>query len=265
MLLRRIARPLLATTFIVDGVNTLLHPEPLAKDLANNPIATKISTDPARPVQVIAASQISGGILLAFGKVPRISALILAAASLPVLLTQQDFWAEQDPDRRSAKRVGFLKDAGLLGGLMLATADTEGKPSLGWRGKRAAHTAAQTISATLPLSSPSTRENVAQYAHDAAETGRVLADHTRDDLAGLLDTAREYGPKWADAAREHAADIATHLADTVRENGPALADTVHDRGADLAEIARRRGTGLFETAKDRGAELAETARHRVTG
>ena len=36
----------------------------------------------------------------------------------------------------------FLKNAGLLGGLLLAAVDTEGKPSVGYRARRAAHKAA---------------------------------------------------------------------------------------------------------------------------
>jgi hypothetical protein len=30
----------------------------------------------------------------------------------------------------------FLKNLGLLGGLLLAAADTEGRPSIGWRAER---------------------------------------------------------------------------------------------------------------------------------
>jgi len=39
-----------------------------------------------------------------------------------------------------------MKNLGLLGGLMLATADTHGKPSLTWRAKRAARAAGNKVS-----------------------------------------------------------------------------------------------------------------------
>uniref|UniRef100_UPI0024568211 DoxX family protein n=1 Tax=Nocardia abscessus TaxID=120957 RepID=UPI0024568211 len=148
MLLRRLARPLLATAFVVDGVDTLRRPDERVK-AANallergqrqlpEEIATKLPSNPTTVVQVNALAQVSGGVLLALGKAPRLAALVLAATVVPAAVTEQDFWNEQDPARKSAKRTAFLKDLGLLGGLMIAAADTEGKPSLGWRGRRAA-------------------------------------------------------------------------------------------------------------------------------
>jgi len=273
MLLRRIARPLLATTFVVDGVNTFLHPEPRAKKLiqleprTKNTVAEKLTDDPARVVRIAAASQACAGILLALGKAPRLGAFVLAANVVPALVTEQDFWAEDDPDRRSAKLTAFLKDAGLLGGLMLAAADTEGKPSLGWRGRRAAHDAAQAMSSMLPIAGlaaedTAARDAVARHAHDAAHTGRVLAERARTQAAELTDAVREHGPQWAGTARERAADVTTRLADFAGENAPVVAATVRDRGAELAEAARRHGGHLIETTVDRGAELAEAARHR---
>ncbi|QIS14443.1 DoxX family protein [Nocardia arthritidis] len=292
MLLRRIARPLLATNFIVDGLDTLIHPEPRAKSTAAlvqqgqrslpDSVATKLPADPTQLVRITAAGQVAGGVLLALGKAPRFGALILAAAVVPVLVTEQDFWAEDDPERRTAKRSAFLKDAGLLGGLMIAAADTEGKPSLGWRGKRAARNAAQTISSTLPIGALSPDEGaVRRRAHDAAELGRTLAERARDEAAELADTVREHGPELAEAAKErgaeiadtakeygaHWAEVAAHLAELARERGPVVADTLKDRGAEIADTARRRGARISRTAKhragtarERGAELADTAK-----
>src|SRR5690606_15993546 len=98
-----------------------------------------------------AVAQVSGGVLLALGKAPRLASLVLAASVLPATVTQQDFWTEADPDKKQAKRAAFLKDVSLLGGLLIAGADTEGKPSLGWRGRRAAKAAAASVSAALPI------------------------------------------------------------------------------------------------------------------
>jgi len=305
MLLRRIARPLLATPFVVDGVNTLLHPEARAKKLiqleprTKNTFAAKLTDDPTRLVRITAASQTGAALLLALGRAPRIAALVLAANVVPALATEQDFWAEDDPDRRIAKRTAFLKDAGLLGGLMLAAADTEGRPSLGWRGRRAARDAAQAVSSMLPIGALAADDTVARRAREATHAGRALAERARNQAADLTDTVREHGPHWAEAARNQAADLTdtvrergprwaevargraadvgertaeatTRLADFAGENAPVLADTVKDRGAVLARTARRRGTRLVETARDRGpelrdrgTELAESARHRL--
>ena len=41
----------------------------------------------------------------------------------------------------------FLTDVSLIGGLIIAAVDTEGRPSLGWRGRRAAHRVSEAVSA----------------------------------------------------------------------------------------------------------------------
>ncbi|WP_067678156.1 DoxX family membrane protein [Nocardia miyunensis] len=305
MLLRRIARPLLATAFVVDGATMFIHPEPLTESR----IAKKSPTDPARLVWVIAASRIGGGLLLALGAAPRIAALTLTATTVPVLLAEQEFRLETDPDRRAARATAFVKDVGLLGGLLLAVADTEGKPSLGWRGRRAAREAADTISAALP-SKRANGENLARHTrdilehrtHDALETTRHLAEYARDEavdianaarpiLTGpardrsielaetalrqgehLLETARERGAELAELARERGAELAettrgrgAELAETTRDRSAELAETARDRGAELAETARDRSAELAETARGRGAELAKTVKQRVRG
>jgi putative oxidoreductase len=39
------------------------------------------------------------------------------------------------------RRIQFLKNASMLGGLLIAAADTAGSPSLAWRSRHAARTA----------------------------------------------------------------------------------------------------------------------------
>ncbi len=62
------------------------------------------------------------------------------------------FWDETDPALKAEKRRGFLTDLSLIGGLVLASADAAGKPSLGWRGRRAGRRVAERVSAALPSS-----------------------------------------------------------------------------------------------------------------
>uniref|UniRef100_UPI000A957C62 DoxX family protein n=1 Tax=Nocardia xishanensis TaxID=238964 RepID=UPI000A957C62 len=205
MLLRRLARPLLATAFVADGVDTLIHPEPRAKSAASlvergerslpDNIAAKLPADPATVVRINAIAQVSGGVLLALGKAPRLASLVLAATVVPATVTEQDFWAEQDPDRKAAKRAAFLKDMSLLGGLLIASADTEGKPSLGWRGKRAARSAAATVSAALPFGAAdsSTGESLRQHAHDVAVRAKSLGDTAATKGSEFAETVQTHG------------------------------------------------------------------------
>ncbi|MFQ6329356.1 DoxX family protein [Nocardia sp. CWNU-33] len=305
MLLRRLARPLLAASFVADGVDTLMHPEPRAKAatalrqrgeerLPDN-LAAKLPSDTATVVRVNAIAQVSGGVLLALGKMPRLASLVLAATVIPATVTEQDFWAEQDPDRKAAKRNAFLKDMGLLGGLMIAAADTAGKPSLGWRGKRAAHNAAAAVSAALPFgaSEGANGEALRQHAHEAAERARTRAlsgiaavkgsevagvaqqhgsewaDAAKERGAELAEIAKEHGVEWAEIAKEYGAEwaeIAKHraaiLADIAKHRGADWAEVAKERAPEIAETARRHGSDWAEIAKERGPELAATARER---
>ncbi|MGO4615535.1 DoxX family protein [Nocardia sp. 2YAB30] len=282
MLLRRLARPLLATAFVVDGVDTLRRPEErvkVATELVQrgqrqlpDEVAAKLPADPATVVRINAAAQVGGGVLLALGKAPRLAALVLAATVVPATVTEQDFWNEQDPARKSAKRTAFLKDLGLLGGLIIAAADTEGKPSLGWRGRRAARDAAAAVSASLPFgATPNGATGVAlrKHAHDAAERARTLGAVAASKGAELAETAQRHGPDWTEAAKEHGADWAetakehgADWAETAKEHGADWAETAKEHGADWAEIAKERSAEWAEIAKERSALLADLARHR---
>ncbi|MGK8523756.1 DoxX family protein [Nocardia asteroides] len=284
MLLRRLARPLLATAFVVDGVDTLRRPDERAKAASEllqrgqrqlpDEVAAKLPSNPHTVVQINALAQVSGGVLLALGKAPRLAALVLAATVVPSAVTEQDFWNEQDPARKSAKRNAFLKDLGLLGGLMIAAADTEGKPSLGWRGRRAARDAAAAVSAALPFGATSdgaTGAALRNYAHEAAERARALGAVAASKGAELAESAQRHGPEWAEAAKEHGSDLAetakvhgSEWAGIAKERGADLAEVAKERGADWAEIAKERGADWAEVAKERGADWAEIAKERGT-
>ncbi|WP_280509432.1 DoxX family protein [Nocardia farcinica] len=274
MLLRRLARPLLATAFVADGVDTLMNPEPRAKAAAALPaeVASRLPADPDTVIKVNAVAQVSGGVLLALGKAPRLASIVLAASVLPATVTQQNFWAEPDPDKKLAKRTAFLKDVSLLGGLLIASADTAGKPSLGWRGKRAARNAAATVSAALPFgaaASDGTGEALRQHAQEAAERAKELGTVAAAKGSELAETVQTHGPEWAATVKERSAALAAAakeravpLAAAAKERTAPLALTAKERSAVLAERAKERGTPLALTAKERSAVLAERAKER---
>ena len=65
---------------------------------------------------------------------PRASVdLALAASIVPTTPIDHAFWDETDPAKRKAQRVQFLKNMAMMGGVLLATVDTAGKPGLAWR------------------------------------------------------------------------------------------------------------------------------------
>lgn len=123
--IRRLARPMLAATFIAEGVDALRNPQPHVA------VAERAGlSDAARLVQLNAATRVGGGLLLAMNRLPRLSALALAASAVPTTAVRNAFWSESDPQAKAAKRSGFVTDLGLLGGLLIATADTGGRESV---------------------------------------------------------------------------------------------------------------------------------------
>jgi putative oxidoreductase len=146
---RRLARPMLATIFVSGGLDALRNPAsraPAAADVAP-PIAAKLPylpEDPEQLVKINAAVQIGAGTMLALGRFPRLSSLLLAASLVPTTAAGHRFWEEDDPAKRAQQRTHFFKNLGLLGGLMLAAVDTEGRPGLAWRAQHATHHAADT-------------------------------------------------------------------------------------------------------------------------
>ena len=278
MLLRRIARPLLSAAFIGQGVEALRNPK-VSLDAAQttvttlqtlpDPVGSKIPSDPETVARINAAVQVGGGLLLATGKLPRIASAALAFTVIPGSLGGHLFWTESDPERKAQKRRELLTDLSLLGGLIIASADTAGKPSLGWRGRRAASRLSEKVSAALPLDGSDDSvldselaERISHGLHVGAERGRELAGTAAEKSAPAVKKARKKarkrGAQLAEAVREHGAE----LADTARERGGEWADIARERGSEWADIARERGGEFGERAYERGSELAETARER---
>jgi putative oxidoreductase len=152
MLVRRIARPLLAAPFLYGGISTLRKPQdrvpgarPVVEKIAetaDKQLPVQVPRDVEQWVKVDAAIKVAAGSLFALNKLPRLTALALSASIVPTTLAGHRFWEHDDPTERFGQISNFLKNAGLLGGLLLAAVDTEGKPSVGYRARRAARRAA---------------------------------------------------------------------------------------------------------------------------
>ena len=153
MLVRRIARPLLASSFLYGGIDTLRNPQtrvpgaaPVVDTItrtADQQLPVQVPRDVEQWVKIDAGIKVGAGALLALGKLPRLSALALAGSIVPTTLAGHRFWEHEDPEERFGQLSNLLKNAGLLGGLLIAAVDTEGRPSVGYRAKRAARRAAE--------------------------------------------------------------------------------------------------------------------------
>lgn len=146
-LVRRVARPLLASIFVTSGVDQLRQPAPKAPvaDDAVDKVGRQLpyigETDPETLVRINGGVQLGAGSLLALGRLPRLSALALAASTVPTTMAAHRFWEFDDPAQRQQQQIHFLKNLSILGGLVIAAMDTEGRPGLGWRARNTAERA----------------------------------------------------------------------------------------------------------------------------
>lgn len=270
---------MLSAVFISRGVDALRSPKPAADATRQtleglsklpDPVGTNVPSNAETVARVNAAVQIGGGLLLATGKLPRVASAALALSVVPGSLGGHAFWKEVDPQRKADERRAFVTDISLIGGLIIAAVDTEGKPSLGWRGRRAARKVSEAVSSALPagtaaggsLADSALAEKVGHGLQVGAGRGREFAHLARERGGELAEVARERGVEWAEVARERAPELADaarerglEWAELARERAPELADTARERGLELAELARERA----ETARDRAADLADTA------
>jgi uncharacterized membrane protein YphA (DoxX/SURF4 family) len=198
MLVRRIARPLLASSFIYGGIDTLRNPQsrvpgarPVVEQIteaADKQLPVQVPRDVEQWVKIDAGVKVAAGTLFALGKLPRLAAVALSASIVPTTLAGHRFWEHDDPKERFGQLSHFLKNLGLLGGLLLAAVDTEGKPSVGWRARRAAGRAAE-----------ATEKNLAKAQKAAAKAQKKGAKQAAD--------ARKRAKQQAKAAKKQAKKV----------------------------------------------------------
>ena len=151
-LIRLVARPMLASTFVFGGINALRNTGSLAE--AAKPVndeirsfagkvapSVPIPSDDKTMVRINAGVHILAGLGLATGHAPRLSAFALAGTVVPTTLAAHPFWKEKDKTERAHQMSHFFKNVSMLGGLVIAAIDSEGKPGVAWRASHAVGTA----------------------------------------------------------------------------------------------------------------------------
>ncbi len=140
-LFRFAARSLLASYFVANGVNALRNPDdyaetakpvldvavPACRRVLPPEAASFLPDDATGVVRLTAAAQIVGGFCLATGLARRLGAGLLAASMVPRVISRNPVTGS------AADRAAFGTDVALLGGVALASMDTEGEPDMFWR------------------------------------------------------------------------------------------------------------------------------------
>jgi uncharacterized membrane protein YphA (DoxX/SURF4 family) len=168
---------MLAAIFVVQGLELLRHPSALKAKVA--PFAEQLAplglpNDPELLVRANGATMLGAGALLATGRVPRLASLALVGSLVPTTYVGHQFWTENDPALRRTQRTGFLKNLGLLGGLLLASVDTEGKPGLAYRAGLAGSSAKRTAKRA--------KREARHVARAARREARLAATQAHDAL-----------------------------------------------------------------------------------
>jgi uncharacterized membrane protein YphA (DoxX/SURF4 family) len=125
MVLRQLARPLLASWFVYSGVQAYLSPEIRAAKVAGDlePALADLGVPDVSAQDVVKAHGLAtagAAVSLALSRTPRSSALALALLSAGTLPVDTPFWKETDPAKRRAALEEFIKSAALVGGVLIA-------------------------------------------------------------------------------------------------------------------------------------------------
>ena len=119
---------MLAGVFIASGLDVLANPQPRAKAAKGvvDLVASVVPFAPADPVDAVrlnAAVHLGAGVLLAAGVMSRLAATALAVSMVPTTVAGHPFWEIDDPVKRVQQRTQFLKNLGILGGLLVVAFD----------------------------------------------------------------------------------------------------------------------------------------------
>jgi len=223
---------MLASYFVAAGIKAIRDPEslvpaaeplvdrvvPLVKEYTPEQVAGYVPENTVTLVRINGMAQVAGGAALATGRGRRLGALLLAGSLIPSTIAKHPFWAVQDPEERVQERTHFLKNVSLLGGVLLASQDTEGKPSLAWRAQKGGESIAkETRRASKKLAKRTNRAagGASELADVAVASGAALVGavaessrRVRKQATKQLKEAKAVAAKQAEEAQEAAAKAA---------------------------------------------------------
>lgn len=277
-LFRAASRTLLASYFVVSGVKAVKDPTalvgaaepltdrlvPLVKQYAPAQIANVVPEDTATLVRINGALQLAGGLALASGKGRRVGALLLAASLVPSTLAKHPFWTRETAEERAIDRSHFLKNASLLGGVLIAAGDTEGRPSLAYR----AHSGGQSLAkdahkASDKLAKKTGKISDAALAEGALLVGTVVASTRKAKKVAAKEL--KHTKKAASKQLKHGQKQFGHsgIADFVSDTADSFGDTVDGvvkQTRKTAKEGRKTATRLAKEGRAAAEQAAKDAR-----
>jgi putative oxidoreductase len=277
---RRVARPLLASMFISGGMDAFQNPESKVKaaEVVTKPLQEKFPALPQATetlVKINGVVQVGAGALLAIGKFRRLAAWALLASIIPTTYAGHRFWEEADEADRKRQQVHFLKNLGLMGGLILAAFDTEGAPSIGWKTRRRA----DQVSAAVATGRAMTGAKAHKTSSKAAEVGRRAERKANKAALEANKVARQASHRAHHAVADAAKTGTTFVAPFVRQANEGLHSAAKSGASVAVPYVRHANENAVSAAKtalegaesylsagvDRAGELIEKAAEHLPG
>jgi uncharacterized membrane protein YphA (DoxX/SURF4 family) len=257
-LLRAVPRVMLASYFVSSGIKAIRDPEslvpaaepladrvvPLVKEYTPEQVASYVPENTVTLVRVFGLAQVLGGTALATGKGRRLGALLLAGTLVPSTIAKHPFWKVQDPEERAQDRNHFLKNISLLGGVLIASADTEGKPSLAWRAQKGGEKLAKgtrRASKKLTKGTSSIAGEASELAEAAVATGAAL-------VGAVSESSRKLQKQAARQLKE-AQTVAATQAEEAQEAAAKAAKKIKKEAKKQAKVVKKKAKELGENVQ----------------
>lgn len=119
-MLRVVGQQCLAAIFMQGGADAFLKPGGRAKMVAQMGLS-----NPETAVELNGAAMVMGGAMLALDIAPKLAAALLISSLAPTTIVGHPFWKEQNETVRKAQLTQFLKNLGLIGGLLILLVEKE--------------------------------------------------------------------------------------------------------------------------------------------
>lgn len=238
-LIRAAGRTMLSSFFVVNGAKAAAKPAglvgdadpivrkvvPLVKRVLPPTYAHFVPEDTTTLVRASGAAQVLGGLGLATGLGRRASAGLLSATMVPhVIASRPD--KNASAEEKTAARSVMLHNVALLGAALIASQDTQGKPSLGYRANKQAAALSKAASKekkglekqAKQLTSPSNKRKAKKHAaklqkqlvSQARDAQKVAASQAREAQKAAAKQAKQLkkdAPKQAKQARKQAKQL----------------------------------------------------------
>ncbi|HVM65864.1 MAG TPA: DoxX family membrane protein, partial [Acidimicrobiales bacterium] len=262
-----LARPMLAGMFVYGGIEALRDPK--SRVLPAESIAPLIARQLGLPedtellVRINGGVQVAAGLMLATGKFPRLASAVLATSLVPTTLAGHRFWEEDDPSKRHTQQVQFLKNTAMLGGLLLATADTGGRASLPWQARRQMRRAARKAArkaakgAAAAHLTADAAHAVAAGAKSATTTGGAAAKGAATPGAHLARAAVAVVPELARAATSGAGQLGDRVTPTINQWGERVTQLGERVGPTVSAVGERVGPAVTQLGERVGPAVAQ--------